>query len=73
MAFQCFNNLSPLYTNDLFKPAGQNTTTTRTSLFKLSQPLRKTSHRQNSLSYVAPSIARFLKNNRQRQHVQAQS
>ena len=56
MAFQCFNNLSPLYTNDLFKPAGQNTTTTRTSLFKLSQPLRKTSHRQNSLSYVAPSI-----------------
>ena len=42
--------------NDVFKLADQNTTTTRTSLFKLSQPLRKTNHRQKSLSYVAPSI-----------------
>ena len=42
--------------NDVFKPAGQNTTATKTSLFKLSQPLRKTNHRQKSLSYVTPSI-----------------
>ena len=42
--------------NDVFKLADQNTTATRTSLFKLSQPLRKTNHRQKSLSYVPPSI-----------------
>ena len=42
--------------NDVFKLAGQNTTATRTSLFKLSQPLRKTNHGQKCLSYVAPSI-----------------
>ena len=42
--------------NDVFKPAGQNTTATRTYLFKLSQPLRKTNHGQKSLSYVAPCI-----------------
>ena len=28
MAFKCFNSVSPLYANDVFKPAGQNTTTT---------------------------------------------
>ena len=41
--------------NDGFKPTGQNTNATRTSLFKLRQPLRKTNHRQKCLSYVAPS------------------
>ena len=41
--------------NDAFKLAGQNTTATRTSLLKLTQPLRKTNHGQKSLSYVAPS------------------
>ena len=30
-----FNKLTPLYINAVFKPAGQNTTATRTSLFKL--------------------------------------
>ena len=40
--------------NDVFKPAGQNTTSTRTYLSKLSQPLRKTNHGQKGLSYVAP-------------------
>ena len=29
MAFTYFNNLSPLYMNDVFKPASQNTTATR--------------------------------------------
>ena len=56
MTFKCFSNLSPLYINDVFKPADQNTTITRTSLFKLSQPLRKTNHGQKNPSYVAPSI-----------------
>ena len=56
MTFKYFNYLSPLYMNDVFKLADQNTTASRTSLFKLSQPLRKTNHGQKSLSYVAPSI-----------------
>ena len=41
MTFKHFNNLSPLYMND-----GQNTSATRISLFKLSQPLQKSNHRQ---------------------------
>ena len=53
---QMFQYLSTLYMNDVFKPAGQNTTATRTCLFKLSQPLRKTNHGQKSLLYVAPCI-----------------
>ena len=36
----------------VFKPAGQNTTAIRTSLFKLRQPMRKTNHGQKSLSNV---------------------
>ena len=54
MTFKCFNYLGPLYMNDVFKLADQNTSATRTSLFKLL--LRKTNHGQKSLSYVAPSI-----------------
>ena len=73
MTFKCFNNLSPLYVNDVFKLA-QNTTTTRTSLCKLSQPLRKTNHRQKNISYVALSIWNKLpdpiKTTEKRQHVQ---
>ena len=56
MTFKYFNYLTPLYMNDVFKLDGQKTTATRTSLFKLSQPLRKTNHVQKSISYVAPSI-----------------
>ena len=51
-----FNNLSPLYMKDVFKPAGQNTAVTWTYLFKFSQPLRKTNHGQRSSSYVVPCI-----------------
>ena len=54
--FKYFNYLSPLYMNDVFKLADQNTTATGTSLCKLSQPLRKNNHGQKSLSYVVPSI-----------------
>ena len=39
MTFKYFNNLSPLYMNGVFKPAGENTTAASTYLFKLSQPL----------------------------------
>ena len=56
LTFKYFNYLSPLYMNDIFKLAGQNTTAARTSLFKLSQPWRKTNHGQKCLSNVAPSI-----------------
>ena len=42
MTFKYFNYLSPLYMNDIFKLAGQNTTASMTSLFKLSQSLQKT-------------------------------
>ena len=56
MTFKYFNYLSPLYMNDVFELAGQKTTATRISLFRLSQPLRKTNHGQKSLSYVALSI-----------------
>ena len=56
MIVKYFNYLNLLYTNNVFKLADQNTSATWTSLFKLSQPLRKTNHRQKSLSYVVPSI-----------------
>ena len=42
--------------NDVLKLADQNTTASRTSLFKLGQPLRKTNHGQKSFSYVVTSI-----------------
>ena len=65
LTFKYFNYLTRLYMNDVFKLAGQNTTSTSTSLFKLSQPLRETNHGQKCLSYVAPSIwnklSEFLK------------
>ena len=48
--------------NDVFKLAHQNTTATRSSLFKLSQPLRKTNLGQKCLSYVVPSIWNKLPN-----------
>ena len=48
--------MSPPYMNDVFKPAGQPNTTTRVSLLKLNQPLRKTNHAQNNISYIAPII-----------------
>ena len=55
MTFKYFNYFSSLYWNDVFKLADQNTTATRTSLFKLSETLRS-NHGQKRLSYVAPSI-----------------
>ena len=47
---------------DVFKPAGQPNTTTRASLLKLRQPLRRTNHGQNNISYIAPIIWNNLPN-----------
>ena len=62
LAFTFFSNASHLYMNDVFKPAGQHNTITRTSLRKLNQPLRKSNHGQNNLSYLAPTIWNNLPN-----------
>ena len=40
MSFKFCNNTSPSYMNDVFKPAGQPSTTTRASLLKMTPPLR---------------------------------
>ena len=62
MSFKFCNNTSPPYMNDVFKPAGQPNTTTRASLLKLNQPLRRTNHGQNNISYIAPIIWNNLSN-----------
>ena len=46
----------------VFKPAGHPNTTTRTSLLKLNQPLRRTNHGQNNISYIGPIIWNNLPN-----------
>ena len=48
--------------NDVYKPAGQPNTTTRAPLLKLNQPLRRTNHGQNNISYIAPIIFNNLLN-----------
>ena len=62
ISFKFCNNTSPPYMNDVFKPAGQPNTTTRASLLKLNQPLRRTNHGQNNISYIAPIIWNNLPN-----------
>ena len=62
MSFKFCNNLSPLYMNDVFKLADQPNTTTRASLLKLNQPLRRTNHGQNNISYIAMIIWNNLPN-----------
>ena len=47
--------------NNVFKPAGQPNTTTRASLLKLNQPLRRTNHGQN-ISHIASIIWNNLPN-----------
>ena len=56
MKFKYFDNLSPSYTIDVFKPAGQHTSSTRPSLLKLNQPLIKNYYGKKSLYHVAPTI-----------------
>ena len=62
MSFEFRNNTSPPYMNDVFKPNGQPNTTTRAPLLKLNQPLRRTNHGQNNISYIAPIIWNNLAN-----------
>ena len=62
MSFKFCNNTSPPYMNDVFKPAGQPNTTTRASLLKLNQPLRRTYHDQNIISIISPIIWNNLPN-----------
>ena len=62
MSFKFCNNVSPPYMNDIFKAAGQPNTITGASLLKLSQPLRRTNHGQNNISYIAPIIWNNLPN-----------
>ena len=62
MSFKFCNNTGPPYMNDVFKPAGQPSTTTRASLLKLNQSLRRTDHGQNNISYVGPIIWNNLPN-----------
>ena len=47
---------------DVFKPAGQPNTTTRTSLLKLNQPLHRTNHGQINISCRTPTIWNNLPN-----------
>ena len=54
--------MSPPYMNDVFKPAGQPNTTTRASLQKLNQPLGRTNHGQNNISFIALIIWNNLPN-----------
>ena len=56
MSFKFYNNTSPPYMNGVFEPAGQPNTTTRASLLKLNQPLRRTNHGQNNISYIVSII-----------------
>ena len=56
MSFKFCNNTSLPYMNDVFKPVGQPNTTTRASLLKLNQALRRTNHGQNNISYIGPII-----------------
>ena len=42
--------------NDIFKPTGQHNAITKEYLLKLNQPLRKTNHAQNNLSYIVLTI-----------------
>ena len=41
LTFKFFNNKSPAYMGDGFKPAGHPNISTRASFFKLNQPLQK--------------------------------
>ena len=62
MSSKFCNNASPPYMNDVFKPVGQPNTIARASVLKLNQPLQKTNHGQNKISYIASLIWNNLPN-----------
>ena len=54
--FKFVQNKYPTYMNEVFRPAENIRINTRNSDLKLSHPFRKTSTRQNGLSYTGPAI-----------------
>ena len=62
MSFKFCNSMTAPYMNDVFKPAGQPNTTTRASLLKWNEPLRRTNYEQNNISYIALVIWNNLPN-----------
>ena len=54
--FKFFNKQCPKYMSDIFLPANNSRVSTRSSYLKLTQPFRKTSQGQNSLSFIGPSV-----------------
>ena len=54
--FKYFNNDSPVYMAEIYKPVTRNSIGTRNSFLKLNKPSRKTKQGQNCLSYIGPSI-----------------
>ena len=60
-AFKFFNNLSPVYMEQVFS-RGDGNRTTRRSFQKLVLPLRKTVQGQRTLSYVGPCLWNQLPN-----------
>ena len=55
-AFKFFKNQCPAYMSDIFEPVSNRRVSTRNAYLKLSQPFRKTTQGQNSLSYIGPSV-----------------
>ena len=43
-----------------FERTGNPSTNSSASFFKLSQPLRKTNHEQNKISYMGPNVSNNL-------------
>ena len=62
MLFKFCYITSPPYMNDVFKPAGQSSTTARESLLKLNQPLGRTNQGHKNIFYIAPIFWNNLPN-----------
>ena len=60
--FKFFNGQSPAYMADIFIPSNGRANT-RNSFQKLSQPFRKTTQGQNTISYIGPSVWNKLPEN----------
>ena len=61
-AFKFFDDRCPLYMKDVFDKSCISQASTRNSAMKLIQPLRRTSHGQNCISFLAPSVSNNLLN-----------
>jgi hypothetical protein len=54
--FRFFNNTSPAYSSEMFKPAADQSRSTRRSKDRLYLPLRKSNPGQKCLSYLGPKL-----------------